>query len=310
MVVNQLAGITEPGIRAEFQQRFSEAETYWQDLATAIPSNSASESYRWLGSTPNLREWIGGRQVKGFRVEKYDVENKLYEATISAAVDDLRRDKVAGLRMRIAELATRAAQHPDMMLETLLNNGGEAGFLAYDGKTFFATDHESGASGAQSNDITFNASDHTAVTTDEMRKSINAAIQKLISFKDDNGVPLRSTPTGLIAVVPPNLLFTTLEATQASVINATTNIMQNNPLTGAIRVISLPGLTSAVRWSLLKTNVPVRPFIMQEEQGVKLDSLAEGSEEEFKNRQHLYGVTRIYALAYGRWEYAVRTEFN
>jgi phage major head subunit gpT-like protein len=40
-----------------------------------------------------------------------------------------------------------------------------------------------------------------------------------------------------------------------------------------------------------------------EEQGITVDALAEGSEEEFKNRRHLYGVTAIRNVGYGYWQH-------
>jgi len=307
MLQSQYPGITAAGVRAEFQQKFEETETYYQDLSTLTRSNSESESYRWLGSTPTMREWIGGRQLKGLRSERYDLTNKLYEATMSVSIDDLRRDKVGGLRMRIAELADRAATHPDTVLEGLINNGGSAGFLAYDGQYFFDTDHASGDSGSQSNDITYDAVTPSAPTVAEFKSSLQAAISKLMSFVDDRGVSLRTTPTGLVCVVHPNLIFTAAEALSATIINSTSNVLQTNPLTGAIRVIALPGLSDATKWTLFKTNVPVRPFIFQEEQAATLDWVAEGSEYEFDNLQHKYGVSRIYALGYGMWQYAIRT---
>ena len=51
-------------------------------------------------------------------------------------------------------------------------------------------------------------------------------------------------------------------------------------------------------------------FIRQEELPLQVDAIAEGSEEEFKNNQHLYGVKRICNAGYGYWQYAVQSTLS
>jgi len=50
-------GLLTKGLRSEFFNRFNAATTQFQDLATRIQSNSDTETYRWLGSLPRMREW-------------------------------------------------------------------------------------------------------------------------------------------------------------------------------------------------------------------------------------------------------------
>ena len=54
----------------------------------------------------------------------------------------------------------------------------------------------------------------------------------------------------------------------------------------------------------------VRPFIFQDRERVEFTSLTEDSDEGFRREKFLYGVRARYRLAYGYWQFAVRTDFT
>ncbi|MEX0599060.1 MAG: Mu-like prophage major head subunit gpT family protein, partial [Rhodothermales bacterium] len=108
-------------------------------LGMYFGSDQASEEYAWLGDTPAMREWIGGRNAKGFRENGITVKNKHFEATIEIAVRHMRRDKSGQAMVRIAELADRANSHWASLLSTLQINGEST--VCYDGQFFFDTGH-------------------------------------------------------------------------------------------------------------------------------------------------------------------------
>jgi len=297
-------GLTEAGVRAEFMQRYDAAVTYYQDLATRIVSTKPSEKYRWLGSVPRMRQWGTGRLAKGIRAEAYDVENEKYEATIEVDRDEVDDDQTGAIRVRIGELAIRAASHKDYLIAQLLINGATSGYNSYDGVTFFNDAHVSGASDLQDNKLGAAAVAPTDPTTDEFKKSLKAAIAAMLAFKDDTGDPLSVSATGLVCVVPPTMLFPASEAINASVISQTTNVMQ-----GIARVIAFPWLTLATTWYLLKTDGVMRPFVFQDRRALEVKALAEGSSEEFLREKYLYGISARYALTYGLWGCAVSTVF-
>ncbi len=297
-------GLTEAGVRAEFMTRYESSVTYYQDLATRIVSTKPSEKYRWLGSVPRMRQWGTGRLAKGVRAEAYDVENEKYEATIEVDRDEVDDDQTGAIRVRIGELAIRAASHKDFLISDLLKNGATSGFNSYDGVSFFNDTHVSGASGNQDNKLGAAAVAPTDPTTDEFKKSLKAAIAAMLAWKDDTGDPLSVSATGLIAVVPPTMLFPASEAINASVISQTTNVMQ-----GIARVIAFPWLTLATTWYLLKTDGVMRPFVFQDRRAIEVKALAEGSSEEFLREKYLYGVSARYAVTYGLPGYAVSTVF-
>jgi len=299
-------GLLTKGLRSEFFDRFTKTAVYYQDLATRIPSTSDTETYRWLGTVPRMREWGNGRLAKGLRTESYSVENLKYEATIEVDRDEIADDQTGQIRVRIGELAQRAATHKDYLLGQLLINGGSAGYHGYDGVPFFGGNHVSGGSGAQDNDVTFAAvAADNQPTTDEFKGSLKQAIATMLSFKDDQGEPLPVGMNGMVCVVPPAMLFTAMEAVNATVINQTSNVMA-----GAARVIALPWLSSAAAWYLLKTDGVVRPFIFQDREPIEFGALAEESEEGFKREKLLFGVRARYRMTYGYWQFAVRTTFS
>ncbi|MBI4719253.1 MAG: Mu-like prophage major head subunit gpT family protein [Planctomycetes bacterium] len=295
-------GLLTKGLRSEFFNRLSGVSTYFQDLSTRIPSNSDSETYKWLGSVPRMREWGTGRVARGVGTEAYSVENLKYESTLEVDRDEISDDKTGQIRIRIAELAERAATHKDYLIAQLLANGETAGFNSYDGVSFFHDSHVSGASGAQDNKLTAEALDPDNATADEFKISLKAAIGAMMAFKDDQSDPMSISATGLACVVPTSLYITALEAVSATVGSA-------NVLQGAARIIAFPWLSDIRKWYLLKTDGVVRPFIFQDREPVEFTALTEDSDEGFRREKFLYGVRARYRLAYGYWQYAVRMQF-
>jgi phage major head subunit gpT-like protein len=297
-------GLLTKGLRSEFFNRFDAATTFFRDLATRIESSSDSETYRWLGSVPRMREWGTGRVARGIGTESYSIENLKYESTLEVDRDEISDDKTGQIRIRIAELADRAATHKDFLIAQLLINGASAGFESYDGVPFFDDAHVTGASGSQDNKLTSQAVDPDDPTTDEFKAGMKAAIGAMMGFKDDQGDPMSLSATGLVCVVPTTMYLTALEAVNATMVSSTSNV-----LAGAARVIAFPWLSSLDTWYLLKTDGVIRPFIFQDREPVEFNALTEDSDEGFRREKFLYGVRARYRIAYGYWQFAVRTQF-
>ena len=298
-------GVLTKGLRSEFFNRFDAATTYYQDLCTRIQSNSDSEDYKWLGSLPRMREWGTGRVAKGLRTESYSVENLKYEATIEVDRDEISDDKTGQIRIRVGELAERAALHKDYLISQLLINGETSGFNSYDGVSFFNASHESGESGTQSNLLTYVAVDSDDPTTEEFKGALKTAIAAVMGFKDDQGDPMAISATGLVCVVPTTMYLTALEAVNATMVNSTSNVVA-----GAARVVGFPWLTDVSKWYLLKTEGVVRPLIFQDREPVEFTALTEESDVGFRREKFLYGVRARYCLTYGYWQHAARMDFT
>lgn len=316
------------GSRAIIGNFYAALETYagvgWINPLSMFFGNSdqASEEYKWLGMSPALREWVDGRQAKGLKDNGITIKNKTWEGTLVIPVDWLRRDKTGQIQIRINELAARAVELDGKLLSTLIIGGGAAGGECYDGQYFFDTDHAEGSSGTQTNALV--ASDYASLnvgtaanpTVAEMNAAILSSIQHLFGFKDDQGEPMNTSARNFLVMVPTNMMGAGMGAVYSKIVNASTGAYDNTMVNAAaaqgfnVQCVVNPRLTSTTNFFVFRTDAPAKPFIRQEELPLQVDAIAEGSEEEFKNNQHLYGVKRICNAGYGYWQYAVQSTLS
>ncbi len=298
-------GLITKGLRSEFFNRMNKTPTFWQDVSTRIVSTSDKEDYRWLGTVPKIREWGSGRLAQGLRTESYTVENLKYEATIEVDRDEISDDQTGQIRLRIGELATRAATHKDFLAAQLLTVGETSGHESYDGVPFFSTTHQSGDSGSQSNLLTYDAAVTSDPTVDEFKAALKKMITQMLNFKDDQGEPMHQTATGLFIFVPANQFLTALETVSATLIESTSNILRD-----AAKVIAVPYFTDQSKWYLLKTDGAIRPLIFQDREPPEFTALTENTDEGFKREKFLFGVRARYRMTYGYWQNAIRMDFT
>lgn len=273
-----------------------------------VQSNQESETYKWLGMAPAMREWVGGRLAKGFRDNGITIVNKTFEATLEVLLDELRRDKTGQVMVRVRELAERTNAHWAKLLSTLIIAGESA--VCYDGQYFFDTDHAEGDSGSQSNDISYNAGTTTAPTASEMEAAILENVQKILSFKDDQGEPMNEEAKSFLVMVPVPFMAATAAALKNPVITDAVG-SRTNTITSlggfSFELAVNPRLTWTEKFAVFRTDGQTKPFIRQEEEGVTVSAIAEGSELEFRENKHHYGVKAIRNVGYGYWQHACLT---
>ena len=285
-------------------------EAWVNATSMLFTSDQESETYRWLGQIPAMREWIGGRLSKPLREDGITLANKPWEATLEIPVDWMNRDKTGQIQVRINELAQRAQSHWADLLTTLILAGESTN--CYDGQYFFDTDHSEGSSGTQDNDIQVNISTTTAPTVAEMQTAILNATQSILGFKDDQGLPLNAGARRFVVMVPVPLLGAAAGALGASVIAQTDSSIQAVTALGGFGfdLAINPRLTWTDKFALFRTDGSVKPFIRQEERGVEMAAIAEGSELEFNERMHRYGVSAWRNVGYGYWQHACLYTFT
>jgi len=286
-----------------------QGEPWINSLAMLFSSDQESETYRWLGQVPAMREWIGGRLAKPLRDDGVTIANKPFEATLEIPVDWLRRDKTGQIQVRINELAARSQSHWADLLTTLILAGESA--ACYDGQYFFDTDHAEGSSGTQDNDITVDIATTTAPTVAEMQTAILTATQQIVGFKDDQGQPMNASARRFALMVPVPFMSAAAGALGASVIATTDSTIKALGSLGGIGydLYFNPRLTWTTKFALFRADGNVKPFIKQEEQGVQVAAIAEGSELEFNERMHRYGVSAKRNVGYGYWQHACLVTF-
>jgi phage major head subunit gpT-like protein len=277
-------------------------------------SNQESETYKWLGMAPSMREWVGSRHAKGFRENGLTIFNKTYEGTLEVLVDEIRRDKTGQVMVRVRELAQRTNSHWAKLLTSLIVAGESS--VCYDGQFFFDTDHSEGDSGSQSNDISVDITTTTAPTGGEMETAILKTIETMMGFKDDEGEPINENARQFTVMVPVPFMSAAAAAIGSEVIidsstSRTNRILTMGQLGGfQINLAVNARLTWTTKFATFRTDAETRALIRQEEEGVTVDAIAEGSELEFNERKHRYGVKAIRNVGYGYWQRACLVTFT
>jgi phage major head subunit gpT-like protein len=301
--------ITSRAVIGEMYMRLNAgAAAYVDRYAMKMDSSQEIETYAWLGMAPKMRQWIGGRQPKGLREQSFQVTNSDYEATLEILTKDLRREKWGQIRIRIAELTRRTLTFPASLMTALIVAGGAA--ACYDGQYFYDTDHSEGDSGSQSNALTYAAATGTTPTVAEFRDAVLQAIAAILGYKDDQGEPMNEdarefdvmVPTVLWPVAQAALTLPVLDQGATNLIPAMSDFK--------IRPVVNPRLTDATKFYVHRTDADTKPFIHQEEVPINVAAIAEGSELEFKEKKHWYGVDWAGAMAYGFWQHSVQTTFT
>jgi phage major head subunit gpT-like protein len=289
-------------------------QSWIPDISMEMTSNQESEEYKWLGMSPQMRQWIGQRLAKKFREQGLVIRNLTFESTLQVLVDDLRRDKTGQIMLRIAELADRTNAHWAKLLTDKIIAGDVAvDGVCYDGQLFFDTDHAEGDSGTHKNKLAaaevaaLNVGTAAAPTASEMADVIMGMIGHFYTFRDDQGEPVNELARSFLVMVPVNLWGPAQTAVSANLLN-TGSGARDNPLTRmgvSVRVVTNPRLSVTTELYVFRTDGRTKPFIRQVEVPVTIDALAEGSELEFNNREHRYGVTAIRNTGYGMWQHAL-----
>lgn len=271
-----------------------------------IASDQASEQYGGLGAVADLREWKGPRQAEDLREITFTISNVKYEATLRVTGEEIRRDKTMQVERRIQDLVRRYNNHWQKLASTLLINGEST--ACYDAQFFFDTDHSERNSGTQNNDLTYAATTGTTPTVAEMEDAILEAVEALMGFKDDQGLPINQGISNFTVMSPIALMKQTAAALNAQLLESgRSNIIQ---AIGGVSFSTVfnPFLTDAAKFYVFVNDG--RSLIRQTEVPLKVSAKAEGSEFEFDHDAHEYGIMTSRGIGYGNWQSAVLTTFT
>lgn len=136
------------GFKTAFKNAFDGVQPDYQKIATVVPSTTKTENYGWLAAWPQLREWIGDRQIKSLQAFGYSITNKKFESSVGVPRDDIEDDTYGVFGTLFGEMGYAASTHPDSLCFPALAAGTST--VCYDGQYFFDVDHPVG-SGVVSN---------------------------------------------------------------------------------------------------------------------------------------------------------------
>lgn len=127
------------GFNTLFNDAFAGALSQYDKVAMTVPSTGSEETYGWMGSTTQFREWLGDRVIQNLKSWDWTVKNKDYENTIGVDRNAFEDDKLGVYAPVFRQLGMDAKQHPDLLVFALLKAGFSG--LCYDGQYFFDSDH-------------------------------------------------------------------------------------------------------------------------------------------------------------------------
>lgn len=307
--------ITQRAVLGMFYERLQQSTGQgWIDpICTAIlRSDQDSETYAWLGQVPQMAEKAGEKKFRQLRTSRWTVDNVEYQGGIVIPKKHILYDKTDQVRVRVSELADRARSHWGTLVAPLIVAGEST--ACYDGQFFFDTDHEEGASGAQSNDITYNAATPTAPTATEMVYAIMSGVEQILGFRDDQGEYVNEGQTEFLVLVPHTLSTPALAASRAKTIDGgDTNILVEQD-SFRLRIQATPRLSAWTdRFAIFALGGTQKPFIRQQRlpnqsapgydvEGMLLEMLWLDSEYCKLNDQCTVSVETERAVAYGDWK--------
>lgn len=304
---------------AGFFMRYEpEFEGSWRDLvAQRVDSMRETETYRKLGAAATMREWVGNRAIQTANRYSMTLRNLIYEFSYEWTIDDMRRDQLGELRRILGDAGAKAAVHPEVLLTTLMINADTTtSGLCYDGQQFVDTDHSSGSSGTQTNDLTSteipsaNVGTSTAPTPSEMANILSEAVGYQYGYLDDKGDPnVNGTAREFVVFCGTAQLYSA--AVQAVGLSRLAS-GADNPLDGlkAQRQINItPKLNP--RMSAMTAAIQIyrtdgsKPFLWQVEVPLTTRFIGGGSELEVRHRKHFFGADAVYSAGFNEWASAM-----
>ncbi|CUH80721.1 Mu-like prophage major head subunit gpT family protein [Tropicibacter naphthalenivorans] len=127
------------GFKSVYTDAFLNAPVDWDKIAMVVNSDGSEEEYGWLGAFPQLREWIGPREVKSLTAHGFAIRNRKFESTISVSREKIEDDKLGVFKPMFSEMGQLAKTHPEEMIFALLAAGFDT--ECFDGQNYFDTDH-------------------------------------------------------------------------------------------------------------------------------------------------------------------------
>ena len=108
-------------------------------IATEVPSSAASNTYGWLSDLPEIKEWIGERQLAVLSQQGYTIANKTWESSIRVKRENIEDDQIGQYSIISQGYGRKVGVFPDTLAFKLLSEGFSS--LCFDGQNFFDTDH-------------------------------------------------------------------------------------------------------------------------------------------------------------------------
>jgi len=286
-------------------------------VGSIIGSNSEIENYNWIGTAPQMSVWEGEALLQELPNYEATLKNIEYISGLRVQKADIRRDKTGQIRQRIGDLGKRTGTHWETLVSTLILGGETATGTdlrgkAFDGKSFFATDHtyaNSNFTTSQSNDLSsgvYNISTATAPTAVEAAAILVDMVGNFWTLKDDQGEPINGDARSFLVMVGTNALHAPLrQAISAENLSSGESNQVRGLVSDAgvsLNVVLNPRLSAnTTKVYMFRTDAPLGPFILQDEVGVNVAEEDPGMLSKHIN----VAATATRSAGYGLWQNAL-----
>ncbi len=308
--------ITERGIRRRVVHAVQTGSraSWVVAMADDFDSDQNAENYPYIGGVRPMEEWDRERSFDMPQKFELELRNVKYSTAMEIPVDLIEDDKSGQVDRIVDKIASKANSHWAKLGAALLE-AGETAVIQEDGKTFFATDHEIGASGSQSNDYTYEiaGADTSAPTPAEMADLILENIEQQLGLKDNAGEFMNEDAKEFIVLGPHTLMSPIGQAIGSELLpNPSGTGVQTSPLTPfndfRLRWAVTPRLSWTNKIVVARTDAISKPFITQEHTRSRrrVEVLSDGSYV-MKNDAWLVGLKRRRAMGYGTWQHIAMT---
>jgi phage major head subunit gpT-like protein len=306
------------GFDLSFRKALSDAKPSWNRIASLKTSDTEQEVYPWLDVIPEMREFLGEREIVSVSARSQTLVNKLFERTIGIKRTKLEDDKIGVYADWLSELGRVAALWPDAQVTAALKAANAT--ICHDGQYFFDTDHpvnmDDPTSATQSNDLDYSVAGAGGSQPGLTPVNLADARAKMRSFLNASGVPYDVNAD--LVVTPPQL-----EYQAKTILNAETIAVpvaagpgpggvgtQQNVLKGTMDQLTLPRLQDQPGYVyLLETKRAVKPLIWQQRSAPEFAYLTSPNDPEaFKRDEFLAGVRARGAAGVGLWFLACRVK--
>lgn len=212
-----------------------------------FPSTTASNFYAWLEQIPGFRQWVGDRNFKNVRSQKFEILNLPFEDSVSIGRDEIEDDQY-GVYAPMVQMMGEAWQLKKYQLVIAVLTGNTT---CFDSKAIFATDHAYG-----DNTIANLVTDALSSTTFE------AAFTTAAGYKFSNNELCRTRFTHLVH--GPKLHSTAFGIVDAETIVSGSSQIPN-PNYKRVQRVELEDLAGTYDdyWFLLDCSKPIKPVARQ-----------------------------------------------
>lgn len=280
----------------KYQAGYSNANVFWNKIATEIPSTTTSNTYSWMQQLDQMRQWVGPRVIRDMANSSFALTNLPFELTLGVDRDDWEDENTGTYGVRAEMMGQAAAKLPDQRIAAAITAGQAAvgTGLSYDGLSYFNANHTINPAGVQANTNTLAL---TAANYETVRGAMG-------SFTGETGQSLGVTPN--VLAVPPALEGTGKRILEADIVAdavvATAGTTNTNKGTASLLVVPELAAISNTCWFLLDCTKPIRPFIWQLRKAPTFAQMTDPSSfVSFMLKQFIWGVEARGAAGYGPW---------